>query len=152
MSSGTTTRNFSGRHTEHGEDALLNKKSEHSLFHLTYPRKDAAFDPESRQGWFEDLTQYVGLGFDPQNSAAMDTIVNTAPDGMFVWPAEMLEFLAKSDRCGNSMALKQRFMVSYLFEIFYDLALDPTYNVSVSPDFEAYLKEFRAARAADQAL
>jgi hypothetical protein len=120
----------------------LSKKDEHSLFHLTFPRKDAAFDPESRSGWFDDLTQYVGLGFDPEDSTAMQTIIDTGPDGIFLWPETMLDNLGKSDRCGNSMPLKQRAMVSYLFEIFYDLALDPARNVSISPGFEQYLRDF----------
>jgi len=41
----------------------------------------------------------------------------------------MLDKLGKSDRCGNCMPLKQWAMVSYLFEIFYDLALDPAQDL-----------------------
>jgi len=40
------------------------------------------------------------------------------------------------------MQKKQLNMVSFLWEIFYDLALAPTNNVSRNPGFERYLLDF----------
>ena len=40
------------------------------------------------------------------------------------------------------MQQKQLNMVSFLWEIFYDLALAPGDNVSRSPGFERYLSDF----------
>jgi len=94
------------------------------------------------RGRFHNLTQYVGLGFDPSNSAAASTIGETGADSIFVWPSEMVEQLNKDEWRGIAMGQKKLNMVSYLWEMFYNLALDPVNDVSQAPGVEIYLKEF----------
>ena len=149
VASGHTKRNFAGRDKEHGDDAMLEKKSTHSKFHLTYPQKQASFLPKSLRGHFDDLTQYVGLAFDPDNSDAVDAICNTSEDGIFEWPEEMLTHLKADSWNAISLKKKQLNMVSFLWELFYDLALAPGSNVSQSPGFERYLLDFKSPGVGD---
>ena len=135
-------RNFGVRGEEQAKDAMLDKKSTHSLFHLTYPSKGASFGPTSKKGNFEDLAQYVGIAWDPKDENAINAICDTSENGIFVWPKEHLDHL-KADRWnGMTMTQKQLNMVGYLIEIFYDLCLAPGDNVSMNPGFERYLLDF----------
>ena len=135
-------RNFGVRHPEHAKDALLDKKSVHSKFHLTYPSKHAPFRPTSMRGNFENLQQYVGIAWNPQDQNAVNAICDATANGIFVWPEEVLAYL-RADKWNNmTMPQKQLNMVGYLLEIFYDLALSPCDNVSENPGFERYLLDF----------
>ena len=138
-------RNGHGRHTEHAKDALLDKKSGHSKFHRTYPRKEAPFMPTCKRGNFENLTQYVGMAWDPSDLNAVHAICDTTENGIFEWPEEVLANL-RADRWNNmNMQQKQLNMVGYLLEIFYDMALAPGDNVSENPGFERYLLDHSRA-------
>ena len=138
-------RSFDVRHTEHAKDALLDKKSGHSKFHRTYPRKEAPFMPTCKRGNFENLTQYVGMAWDPSDLNAVHAICDETENGIFEWPEAVLANL-RADKWNNmNMQQKQLNMVGYLLEIFYDMALAPGDNVSENPGFERYLLDHSRA-------
>ena len=94
------------------------------------------------RGNFENLQQYVGIGWNPQDQNAVNVICDATANGIFVWPEEVLAYL-RADKWNNmTMQQKQLNMVGYLLEIFYDLALSPGDNVSENPGFERYLLDF----------
>jgi hypothetical protein len=65
--------------------------------------------------------------------------VLSSSGGIFHWD----EYTAKIDgvnfRDANSLAYKQIHMVGYLFELAYDLCLNPVDNVSLNPGLETCL-------------
>ena len=90
-----------------------------------------------RRGHFEDLIQYVGLGFDRdvQTNALTDHV-----DGLFLWKPEVL---TKTDRMNvsscNSLRERQLVLVSYLFEMIYDISISQVTNVNCNLGFESCL-------------
>ena len=130
------------RRRKESTDAMLDKKIKHSRFHLTFPRRDSDFPtPDCWSGWFENVTQYVGLAFDPNQQGALDTICDHSKDGIFLWPDEIMAHLRADHWHGISMQQKQLNMVSFMWELFYELALDVRCDVSENPGFDDLARE-----------
>ena len=51
---------------------------------------------------------------------------------MFVWSDRTIKMLEKTKMNGHSMESKKLVLVACLFEIYYDLLIDPSKNVSKS--------------------
>ena len=65
---------------------------------------------------------------------------------MFMWPSCTLAKLGKLKLAGcSTIENKQLHMLGYLFELFYDLMIPPSANVSRSPELESCLGIFGGA-------
>ena len=132
------SRSFITRHLEHKKGAGSNNASD-STFYDVYPTENSSRAVSAhREGYFEQLEQYVAAGFKP----SVDTMTIFQKDyndcGIFFYSDEERALLEKANFKGRTNGEKYLDIVSYLFELGYDLALSRTDNVSSSPGFEAF--------------
>jgi len=134
-------RLFGKRNKEHAKKALEQSMDAlNSLFYQTYPSKNAPSSGCVRDGYFEDLQLYVGLGFSRKQPGHLKLVAKE--DGLLSWEGAILERLQKASLGCNGLQDKQLHAVGYLFELCYDLALSPERNVSQNPGFESLLGIF----------
>jgi hypothetical protein len=92
--------------------------------------------PGSR-GTFQQLGQFVGVGFDGKDPKAVEALCAHDPDeGIFVWTPESIKGLEKG---GNLETDKKLGLVSYLCKLVYQLCMSVDDNVSESPGFGRYV-------------
>jgi len=99
-------------------------------------------EKRDKLGCFEHLTQIIAVGFDPSSKPATQVDKNYDEGGLLI--------MSKDDErrikscLQKELAVVQKFqeVISYLFELGYDLALSPENNVSRSPGFESILGIF----------
>lgn len=136
-----TPRSFGTRHLEHWKGSLLTTSvSRESNFHNTYPQKAATY-PSARQGYFDDLELYCGLGFDRHDKHHSLLYDNTVDHPVFAWSDKTVSML-KTSKVGTSavplsLEGKQLIAVSYLTEVVYDICIPDDNNVSGSPGYES---------------
>ena len=98
-----------------------------------------------RVGFFDDLVQYVGLGFEREKN--IEGLVSNENDmGLFDWTGVLDKLKATNIRGCETLKEKQLVLVGYLFELCYDLCLSGTSNVSNNPGFESVLGIFNNAK------
>ena len=136
-----TGRGFSVRHAEHQKKAAAKKTA--SRFYLRYPTKSSArCKSSSRKGYFDNLTQYVALGFDIDlNNERGETLtIDMSENGIFSFDEnkkkriDVLKFRGR-----NTTTQKRVDVIAYLIELCYDIAISPANNVSQNPGFESCL-------------
>ena len=135
-------RSFLIRHEEHAGIRKPNSENAKNpganLFYLRNPDEDCDVSrhrPGLVKCHFQDLKQYVGLGFDRSDAAAVEAICGSA---IFDWTAEMLQAINyRSFNNSPSLKDKQLHMVGYLFEIVDDLMIAHKDNASESTGYEA---------------
>ena len=136
-------RGFRVRHLEHEKKARARRiTSNMSRFYIVYPSTDSErIKSKAEKGVFENLVQYVGVGFDPTNDSVMNTISEDASNGgIFSFDVVDKENIAKLNFRGHLTTKERaRELVSYLLELVYDLAISPRDNVSKSLGFESIL-------------
>ena len=138
-------RNFGVRHEDHEEGSkLMTSEARKSAFYSYFPDKDSGATSLVKRGYFSNLQQLVGLGFDRSDSAAVTVLCSSDPsEGIFLWPSSVLAHIANVNFAGcPKIEDKQLRMVGYLTELFYDLMIAPQSNVSRSPGFEGCLGIF----------
>jgi hypothetical protein len=137
--SGTATARggFFIRNKAHFQGSGREGHSFQSNFYARYPRKDSRFNRNNarRRGYFENLTQCVGIGMDFARIAKLcctSASVEGAPT-LFRWEDDDLCEIwgTKFGDCPKEE--KQFKMLGYAFEKAYNLALSPTWNVSGNP-------------------
>ena len=135
-----TGRGFSIRHREHQKRAA--SKRTVSRFYLRYPSKTSARKKSSRRkGHFENLRQYIALGFEVGNED-VGRMVTAGFDegGIFSFEDNEKKNIDAQKRSGRGTTmLKKIDMIAYLVELAYDLAISPVDNVSQNPGFESCL-------------
>jgi hypothetical protein len=142
-----TNRSFAKRHKEHARAAKLTTAADlGSMFYTSYPSTSACLaTTTTRKGNFENLQQFVGIGFDRRSDDVVRYLtccVNNS-DGVFAFDDAAKENCAKVKFQGiDAVQHKQLHLVAYLCELGYDLALSPNHNVSRSPGFETPLGIF----------
>ena len=126
-----TRRGFEIRHSEHEKKAAANRAT--SKFYSRYPSKEKEKPSSARKGFFENLSQYVAVGFAINKN--VETKITKALDdgGVFDFTKEEREKIERNKRC-NDIDL-----IAYQFELAYDLAISPSDNVSNNPGFESFL-------------
>lgn len=135
-------RSFGGRNKEHATMAKeQSMEALKSKFYRTYPSKDAVSRGCVRDGYFEDLKLYVGLGFSRKQPEGAKLV--TKEGGLLSWEGAILSKLEKASvsKC-SALKDKQLHAVGFLFELCYDLAISPHRNVSQNPGFESLLGIF----------
>ena len=111
-----------------------------SDFYRRHPKKVGGHNnDELRFGYFDDLVQYVAMGFSKENG--VDNITKEE-GGVFVWSDRTIKMLEKTKMNGYSMESKKLVLVAYLFEIYYDLLIAPSMNVSKSAGLERFIGVF----------
>ena len=111
-----------------------------SKFYSSYPSKAVEIaDKTGQLGYFEDLEFYVGIGFDKlrKGSLLKDCVKN---GGIFHFDkATNTKINAVNFRGNSRLENKQLNMLSYLWELAYDLCIAPADNVSGNAGFEVLL-------------
>ena len=106
----------------------------------------AAGSDQVRQGFFDELVPYVGLGFARQVPGSLDNLYSTGTsESVFSGPENHFKRLRAVKFRGvgdDDVKEKQLHAVGYMVELAYDLALSSTFNVSRSPGFETILGIF----------
>lgn len=133
-------RGFLARHDEHRKKAEAPRLTTRtSRFYISYPSStNPRVKSKAKKGIFEDLRQYVGCGFNPQDESILDTLTRDEGDGgVFLFDDTDKENINKVHFRGlNTFREKDVEMVAYLLELAYDLAIAPRDNISSSPGFE----------------
>ena len=135
------------------EKHLENAKDGTSKYYLSYPERPPAASAATsssshviRVGYSDMLTQYMALGYDPEDREAVKTITSTdKKKGIFSWPTDLLNRIQGVGFRGLQAAdlkLKQLRMVNYAIELFYDLLIPGRLNMSENPGFETPLGHF----------
>jgi len=96
--------------------------------------------PSHHEGFFEDLGYYVGLAFDRSNKAAdVNAICCETSPSLLHWSMDFKKEIFRSLVKPEDAKLNA---AAYLWELVFDLCIDPRYNVSESPGFEPYVKVY----------
>ena len=137
-------RNFKKRNDEHKENS---KSPGANAFYLRNPHKDAdasKCNAGLQKGFFHHLQQHCALGFSRSDADAVNNICKTNGARIFDWRPVDLDAMRRCSFYGSTtLKEKQLHMISYLFEIVYDLMLSDRDNISESPGFECCgLKKF----------
>ena len=139
-------RTFAKRHDEHKKESETTKGGKYSKsnFYSCYPSNTLAGNSNDcrRRGYFENLVQYCGVGFD-RDGCTTAVVTISEDDGIFAWSNDVLQKVAKLhlSTC-TELKDKQLVMVGFLFELGYDLMINSDDNVSESPGFEPCLGIF----------
>jgi hypothetical protein len=138
-------RTFRKRHAEHKHEARSAKgKYSKSNFYSCYPSNELVGDSNNsrRRGFFENLVQYCGVGFDRDGDTTA-IVSENEDDGIFTWSDDVVKRV-ESLRLSTCTELqdKKLNMVGFLLELGYDLMINSDDNVSESPGFEPCLGIF----------
>lgn len=135
------TRNFGVRNPEHKSGSTLTHANP-TWFYQLFPSRDCMMDsePAGRRGYFEELSMHVLVGFDRKDEVAMQSLCDTQKQ-MFVWPANICKLLHENKWLDLNFRDKQLQMLSFLWELFYELTLSTDADVSESPGFEKFLRD-----------
>ena len=135
-----TGRGFSAMNEEYLKRAKSKRSS--SQFDLRYPSKtNTQRNPSSRRGYFENLSQFVAIGFDVNNDEHGKIITGELENGgLFSYTNEEKRKIDSCNMRGRGTTMLKRIdIVAYLFELGYDLSISPADNVSHNPGFESVL-------------
>jgi len=136
------SRNFGVRGEEHRKGATLTQPNPTSLYYK-YPSTEVIQEaaPVSKIGDFENLTMHIFVGFDRQDEKTLAVLCDVQQQN-FVWPEPMCKALKAFKWHDLTFRNKQLQMLSFLWELFYELTLSSAANVSESPGFEKFLRDF----------
>ncbi len=132
-------RGFQARHDEHLAASKEKKSSSH--FYFRYPsREGKGKEKRDKLGCFEHLTQIIAVGFDPSSKPATQVDNNYDEGGLLIMSKDDERRIKSCLKKELTVVQKFQEVISYLFELGYDLALSPENNVSRSPGFESILE------------
>ena len=101
---------------------------------------------KTKQGLFEDLEHVIAASFDPKGDAAQVVNCNWKEGGVMILSAQdKLRVVASMKEKPYTEIEKFQLLMSYLFELAYDVAIAPDVNVSKSPGFESFLMALASA-------
>ena len=135
-----TGRGLKVRNDEHLKKAKAKQSA--SKFYLRYPTKcRARSNSTRRKGLFDNLTQFVAVGFVVANDKFDRKVsLEYEQDGIFLFnESEKTRINASNKADRNMTALKRIDMIAYLIDIAYNIAISPVHNVSDNLGFELYL-------------
>jgi len=135
-----TGRGFDVRNIEHWKCALAYYAT--ASFYLRYPAKASVrASSSSRNGYFDNLCQYVALGFEVGNDEIGGKLAQDFEyGGLFLYNEFEKKKIDESNKAGRTTTvLKRNDMIAYLIELAYELAISPLDNISDSPGFESCL-------------
>lgn len=128
---------YRGRHDKHQKNATSLEEMRKSQFYRRYPSRDAKEDFGARSGYFENLRMFCGMAFDKKGEVGPLCSIGEE-DSLFVWSDRVIEELKKrAEKNGVSLQRMQLTAVAYLWEMYYELMLARSENVSESPGAES---------------
>jgi hypothetical protein len=139
-----TGHSFAARHKEHAKASKLTT-SQHldSRFYLRYHSKDVQLSTKgAREGFFENLLQYVACGIDRNVKVVQNWLTNDASKdgGLFHFNIIVKKKIHAVNIQGvTTLSNKQMHCVAYLTELTYNLCNYPKDNVSSNPGFETII-------------
>ena len=138
-----TGREFMKRHMEHQKMAGSDQPT--SIFYFRYPTMESTLSQSpSRKGYFDNLIQYVAIGFDIDNVEISKKLTTVLEDGgIFTFNEFEIKMINQMNMRGRAtLMLKKIDLIAYLCEIVYDISISPIDNVSTNPGFESCLGIF----------
>jgi hypothetical protein len=133
--SGSATREggIGKRLHTHMEQARCDRNNDDSWFYHSFPSKTSARSTSTaKEGYYEHLTAYIGVGF----MAEYPLGCFTKSGGLLIFMEEEEKWISALIFRGKMGERKYMQMAAYLFELGYELALACRDNVSNSPGFE----------------
>jgi hypothetical protein len=131
---------FVERLKEHAKASLLtDTKNLESRFYCMYPSACASVKSGSRLGTHEQLRAYSAMGYSSGMNETWKLLEREGERSLFRWSARTLRNLGRSFGKMPTLGEKKRNMISYLFEVCYQLALAPICDVSDGPSFEVFM-------------
>ena len=124
--------NFEGRGATHTKNSKSKDQMRIHPLYRKYPSREVA-NLGAREGYWHNLNMYCAMAYNKVSDLS-PLYSQDQNDSLFVWSKETMCELVKK---GGDVKKIQRDAIAYLWEIFYDLLLAKSENVSVSPGFEA---------------
>jgi len=112
--------------------ASLDEMRKHP-FYRRYPLKGVE-NLGAPKGYFDDLVMYVGMAYDTSTPNDLSPLCTNENDNLLVWSERTMSEL--KNRGGDLQRLHLD-AVAYLWELSYDILLNSSHNVSISPGFQA---------------
>jgi hypothetical protein len=136
-----TGRGFLVRHDEHEKKSRERNAS--SNFYFLYPSREILSQITRRkQGVFQSLVQYIAAGFNPHSTEALAVDKNYQSGGIMILDDDDVENIKSSMKQQPHVIKKFHAYLAYLVELTYDLAIQPSMNVSGNPGFESFIGVF----------
>lgn len=115
-------RVFLERHKEHECESRKDGNGGNH-FYFMYPSKgNNETVIQSKQGWFESLTQFIAAGFDSQSSSALSVDKNYSEGGVLILNEADKEKIRSSMRQNPNILQKFHSFLAYQIEFGYDIA------------------------------
>eukprot|EP00985_Skeletonema_marinoi_P023355 scaffold15522_cov92-Skeletonema_marinoi.AAC.1 len=136
---GSAVEGFSKRIAEHKKGCEA--ASPTSNFYKLYPSKSTKRSrSRTKQGMFEDLEHVIAASYDPKGEAAQVVHLDWKEGGVMILGAQDKRRVVSSMKQKPYTDIEKfQLLMSYLFEVAYDLAIAPSVNVSQSPGFESFV-------------
>lgn len=133
-------KGMGGRNDTHRKRAENDTNHDNSRFYNLWPstKSSRAINNPVRMGHWEDLTQYVAVGFTPSEQVLEVCSKDLSEGGIFFYSEEEKAKIRGTNINGCKDGQKFTRAIAYLFEIGYDIALSSEFNVSESPGAEAF--------------
>ena len=135
---GDTVEGFAVRMEQHKKGCSASNPT--SNFYKLYPSKSSRRSRNrAKQGIYEDLEHVIAVSYDPKGDAAKKVDLNWNSGGVMILNSHDVQRV-KSSMSSKPYTDIEKFqlLLSYLFELAYDLAIAPGVNVSESPGFESF--------------
>ena len=138
-------RSFKTRHEEHKKEAGATNngnKYEKSKFYSCYPIQSTADSNDCRRrGYFDNLVQYCGIGFNRDDDTSNIT-ATSEDEGIFTWSNDVIEQVTSLHLSTNTELKDKQLVMVVFLELGYDLMISVQDNVSERPGFEPCLGIF----------
>ena len=138
-----TAGGFTIQHRQHLKSSNCQRST--LQFYNLYPSRDRENQSSFRRGYFENLAQYVAIGFDSTKKESMDIMVRDIDDGgIFLFTKEEYQKIEKLNLRGRTdLPQKVIDMVAHLCEMTYNLCIAPLDCVSSNLGFESVLGQWK---------
>jgi hypothetical protein len=131
---------FEARGKGNAKSSALLRAEDYTQFGLRFPSRVAWGEGKAdgvARGVHEELEHRAAIAFDRGDANATDLLCGCS---LFIWPEHTLRKIdAVKFRGMATRKQKQLQMLAYLFELLYELCLDPSDDASMSPGFETPL-------------
>mmetsp|Transcript_11258 Transcript_11258/g.19944 ORF Transcript_11258/g.19944 Transcript_11258/m.19944 type:complete len:198 (+) Transcript_11258:449-1042(+) len=135
---GAPDKGFADRNKEHYRGAKSAINDPPSTFYDTFPARNSPRAQRIGSKSWEHLEQHVAAGFNPNDPVISEFKKDYDDGGLCFFSSAEIQKVRQISMNGREENQKIFCIVAYLFELAYDLALDPRKNVSSSPGFEAF--------------
>jgi hypothetical protein len=133
-----TVEGFSARMEDHKKGC--GAESPKSNFYKLYPSESSGrWNNTSKQGRYEDLEHLIAVSYDPKGDAAQKVDRDYRGGGVMILSTQDMQRVKSSmPKQPWTDVEKFQLLMSYLFELAYDVAIAPGFNVSESLGFENF--------------